>query len=254
MPSIKPNPQEKKDPKKQKSLLGWLSNPAASKGASSGLERPRLGNPSTTSSSPGGRDSIFETPSTKHRTKIGAISSAVENATYTRSSDGGKSFNETPPTSDPIDVDISSDEDIPNREVKSVCHTHIRAYTLIVKRVVCSKTRGKRKMAIEDSDDGEGGESSVPRKNGSSAYKRPQEPGKDNGGHSSQSQISPNTDFKLYSGQAKKARMAALEDDTFMESDGQDGPISAFSQSLSKFKKSPKKKGRVHPVACVTVA
>ncbi|KAN0131698.1 DNA mismatch repair protein Msh6 [Lactarius tabidus] len=201
MPSIKPNPQEKKDPKKQKSLLGWLSNPAASKGASSGLERPQLGNPSTTSSSPGGRDSIFETPSTKHRTKIGAISSAVENATYTRSSDGGKSFNETPPTSDPIDVDISSDEDIPNREVKS--------------------TRGKRKMAIEDSDDGEGGESSVTRKNGSSAYKRPQEPG-----------------------QAKKARMAALEDDTFMESDGQDGPISAFSQSLSKFKKSPKKKAR----------
>jgi hypothetical protein len=37
--------------------------------------------------------------------------------------------------------------------------------------------------------------------------------------------------------------MAALEDDTFMESDVQDGPISAFSQSLSKFKKSPKKKG-----------
>ena len=132
MPSIKPKPQEKKDPKKQKSLLGWLSNPAAAKGASSSLEQPRLGNPSITSSSPGGRDSIFETPSAKCQTHIGAISSAVESANYTRSSDGGRSFNETPPTSDPIDVDISSDEDIPNREVKSVCNTHIRAYTLIV--------------------------------------------------------------------------------------------------------------------------
>jgi hypothetical protein len=132
MPSIKPKPQEKKDRKNKKVFWDGCPIPAASKGASSSLEQPRLGNPSTTSSSPGGRDSIFETPSTKHRTKIGAMSSAVEGATYTRSSDGGRSFNETPPTSDPIDVDISSDEDIPSREVKSVCHTHIRAYTLIV--------------------------------------------------------------------------------------------------------------------------
>ena len=134
MPPLKPKPQEKKDPKKQKSLMGWLSNPATAKGASSSLGQPRLGavNPSVTSSSPGGNDSIFETPSTKRRTNTGAISSAVESATHTRSSDGGRSINETPPTSDPIDVDMSSDEDIPNREVKSVCNTHIRAYTLIV--------------------------------------------------------------------------------------------------------------------------
>ena len=52
-----------------------------------------------------------------------------------------------------------------------------------------------------------------------------------------------NTDSNVSLGQAKKARMAALEDDTFMESEVQDAPISAFSQSLSKFKKSPKKKG-----------
>ena len=108
---------------------------------------------------------------------------------------------------------------------------------------MCSKTRGKRKITIEDSDEGEGVESSVTNKNGSSAYKRPQEPGKDNGGHSSTSQIPINTDFNVSLGQAKKARIAALEDDTFMESGGQDGPMSAFSQSLSKFKKSPKKKG-----------
>lgn len=74
------------------------------------------------------------------------------------------------------------------------------------------------------------------------------------GGHSSTSQIPSNTDFNVSLGQAKKARIAALEDDTFMESDGQDGPMSAFSQSLSKFKKSPKKKGRLRPVAYLTVA
>jgi len=37
--------------------------------------------------------------------------------------------------------------------------------------------------------------------------------------------------------------VADLEDDTFIESDGQNSPMSAFSQTLSKFKKSPKKKG-----------
>lgn len=129
MPPLKPKPQEKTDPKKQKSLLGWLSNPAAAKGASSSREQPRLSavNSSVTSSSPGGGDSIFETPSAKWRTSL-----AVESATYTRSSDGGRSINDTPPTSDPIDVDISSDEDIPNRQVKSVCNIHMCAYTLII--------------------------------------------------------------------------------------------------------------------------
>jgi len=34
------------------------------------------------------------------------------------------------------------------------------------------------------------------------------------------------------------------ENDVFIESDDQDGTPSAFSQSLSRFVKSPKKKGR----------
>ena len=37
--------------------------------------------------------------------------------------------------------------------------------------------------------------------------------------------------------------MAVLDDDAFIDNDDNDAPISAFSQSLSKFKKSPKKKG-----------
>ncbi len=102
-------------------------------------------------------------------------------------------------------------------------------------------------MAIEDSDEGEGGDSSVTHKKSSSAYKRSQEPGKDNGSHSSTSQIPPIADVNVSLGQAKKARMAILEDDTFIEKDDHDGPISAFSQTLSKFKKSPKKKGWLHP-------
>ncbi len=134
MPSLKPKPQEKKDLMKQKSLMGWLSSPVAAKGASSGLEHPRLGsiNPSVTFSSPSGRESILATPSTKLPTNIEAISPAVGSATYTRSSDGRRSIDDTPPTSDPIDVDISSDEDIPNRDIKSVSNAHICAYILMV--------------------------------------------------------------------------------------------------------------------------
>ena len=44
-------------------------------------------------------------------------------------------------------------------------------------------------------------------------------------------------------GRAKKARIMLSEDDAFIESDDQDGSASAFSQTLSRFKKSPKKKG-----------
>ena len=43
--------------------------------------------------------------------KTTSQSSAITSAMYTRSSDGGFSVHETPPTSDPIDVDMLSDED-----------------------------------------------------------------------------------------------------------------------------------------------
>jgi DNA mismatch repair protein MSH6 len=124
MPSAKSKPQEK-DQKKQKSLLGWLAKPEAAKAASSSSAANA---PVTvTSSSPSGRDSIFETPSTKRRTTLGSEYPAVGSATFTKSSDGGRSINETPPTSDPIDVDISSDEDLPSRDIKSVCGSSICA-------------------------------------------------------------------------------------------------------------------------------
>jgi DNA mismatch repair protein MSH6 len=135
LPSAKSKHPEQKDQKKQKSLLGWLSKPAVTKVANSSSAVNAPGTSSLASSSPSGRDSIFETPSTKRRTTLGTGPPAVTSATYTKSSDGGRSFNETPPTSDPIDVDISSDEDLPCRN-KSVCGTYKYAYTLLV-TVVC---------------------------------------------------------------------------------------------------------------------
>jgi len=126
MPSAKSKPQEQKDQKKQKSLLGWLAKPAAANNSSSAINAP------VTSSSPSGRDSIFETPLTKQRATLGIDSPVVGSATFTKSSDGGRSINETPPTSDPIDVDISSDEDQPSRAIKSVGDIYICASTLVV--------------------------------------------------------------------------------------------------------------------------
>ncbi|KAF8483462.1 DNA mismatch repair protein Msh6 [Russula ochroleuca] len=196
--SAKSKPQEK-DQKKQKSLLGWLSKPAVTKVASSSSAV----NAPVTSSSPSGRDSIFETPSAKKRNTLGTDPLAVRSATFTKSSDGGTSFNETPPTSDPIDVDMSSDEDLPSRDIKSA--------------------RTKRKIAIEDSDEGEEcGNTGAAQRKGSSAYRTTKEPGR-----------------------AKKARVKPSENDVFIESDDQDGAPSAFSQTLSRFKKSPKKKARL---------
>lgn len=169
LPSAKSKPPEQKDQKKQKSLLGWLSKPVAN--SSSALNAP--GTSSLASSSPSGRDSTFETPSTKRRTGPPAVTSA----TYTKSSDGGRSFNETPPTSDPIDVDMSSDEDLPCRDTKSVCVIYTYAYTLLVTWSV-SQARSKRKITIEDSDEGEGCNSTAAKqRKGLSAYKSSKEPG-----------------------------------------------------------------------------
>jgi hypothetical protein len=48
----------------------------------------------------------------------------------------------------------------------------------------------------------------------------------------------------MVQGRAKKARVNPSENDVFLESDDQDDAPSAFSQTLSRFKKSPKRKGR----------
>lgn len=49
----------------------------------------------------------------------------------------------------------------------------------------------------------------------------------------------------MTSGTAKKARVTPSDDDAFIQSDDDVTP-SVFSQSLRRFQKSPKKKGRLH--------
>ncbi|KAI8976662.1 DNA mismatch repair protein Msh6 [Trametes punicea] len=66
-------------------------------------------------------------------------SSGVVSAIYTRSSDAGSSARDTPPTSDPIDVDMLSDTE----EQDSVKSSASKP----------SNARPKRKIVVEDSDD-----------------------------------------------------------------------------------------------------
>ncbi|KAJ8481880.1 hypothetical protein ONZ51_g5715 [Trametes cubensis] len=78
-------------------------------------------------------------------------SSGIVSATYTRSSEGGSSAHETPPTSDPIDVDMISDGD----ELDVAQSSASKA----------ANSRQKRKKVVEDSDEELGS-------NDASAYKR----------------------------------------------------------------------------------
>lgn len=106
-----------------------------------------------------------------------------------------------------------------------------------------SQARTKRKIAIEDSDEGEGCDNTATtQKKGLSAYKSSKEPGK----------VVTYIHHRAFGcltlmilGKAKKARVNPSEDDLFLESDDQDDTPSAFSQTLSRFKKSPKKKGKL---------
>ncbi|TBU51269.1 DNA mismatch repair protein Msh6 [Dichomitus squalens] len=66
-------------------------------------------------------------------------SSGIVSATYTRSSEGGSSIRDTPPTSDPIDVDMLSDA-----EPSDALHSSVAKSTT---------GRNKRKIVAADSDD-----------------------------------------------------------------------------------------------------
>ena len=55
--------------------------------------------------------------------KNASLSLVVHDATYTRSSDGAESYAQTPPTSDPIDVDmLFADEDEPKPKKPAVSY------------------------------------------------------------------------------------------------------------------------------------
>ncbi|TFY82733.1 hypothetical protein EWM64_g1284 [Hericium alpestre] len=195
---------------KQKSLISFFGKPAD--GSSNAkpkagfkpparTKHPRVASDAHTSSSPPPESNAYQTPASK---KNMPDSLAMASATYTRSSDGGSSFKDTPPTSDPIDVDLLSGEEDGEE-------------------VIVKKSRAKRKVISDDSDEGSGIDAGAYKK-GLSAYKPSPEP------------------EEVSKSPVKKRRVAVLpSDDEDEESEGQ---LSSFSSKLDKFKKSPPKNAR----------
>ncbi|KAH9833177.1 DNA mismatch repair protein Msh6 [Rhodofomes roseus] len=197
---------------KQKSLMSFFGKHPAPKTSASAVKEPKAqakagkggqkpASPDASSSSTVVKEA--RTPLSKATSQ----SSAVTSAMYTHSSDGGFSVHETPPTSDPIDVDMLSD-DVDASGKKSVK----RPATI----------NRKRKAVVEDSDDDEGAIDAVAYIKGQSARKRSPEPAS-----------------------TKKQRVAApiLSDDEDDSDVVGDGPrVKSFSQRLTKFQKSPPKK------------
>ncbi|KAH9917640.1 DNA mismatch repair protein Msh6 [Epithele typhae] len=131
---------------KQKSLTSFFGKKDDAK-APSAL-KPKLATPASTpkisKTKPQDRENPPSSPvSTKEfhtpLLKASSQSSGVMSAKYTHGSDGGQSWQETPPTSDLIDVDMISDMDASETAQGSV--------------VKSTSTRKKRKIAVEDSDD-----------------------------------------------------------------------------------------------------
>ncbi|RPD75422.1 DNA mismatch repair protein Msh6 [Lentinus tigrinus ALCF2SS1-7] len=101
-------------------------------------------------------------PAAEHRTplpKASSQSSGIVSATYTRSSEGGKSAFDTPPTSDPIDVDMASEFDASEVVQSSAAKS--------------TTTRNKRKIVVEDSDDDLPPSDPIPYKRASERSKKP---------------------------------------------------------------------------------
>ncbi|KAI0760099.1 DNA mismatch repair protein Msh6 [Fomes fomentarius] len=127
---------------KQKSLISFFGNKGDTKSTPAGKSKPAV-TPKVAKTTKAERKE--EDPSSSpvkdvHTPlpKANSQSSGIASATYTRSSDGGRSAFETPPTSDPIDVDMLSEVDTSEAlQSSSVKSTNAK----------------KRKIVMEDSDD-----------------------------------------------------------------------------------------------------
>lgn len=101
----------KADGMKQKSLMSFFGKTDAIKTKSKSTAETSAGSTKATAT----KDSEQSTASLRTPAGKGASqSSGISSAKYSRSSDGGSSAFETPPTSDPIDVDMSSEVDEEN--------------------------------------------------------------------------------------------------------------------------------------------
>jgi len=135
---------------KQKSLMGWFNKAPEGSATPAKPAKSRLAvaTPGASSSAPSLTPPSPPQPQTPAPKKSGT---AVSDSNYTRSSDGERSVADAPPSSDPIDVDMLSDEEDP-RKAKSVgAFAYIRSGG--VKRLV--QARKKRKIVVEESDDEE---------------------------------------------------------------------------------------------------
>ncbi|GBE83778.1 DNA mismatch repair protein [Sparassis crispa] len=200
------------DKMKQKSLMSFFGKQSAKSSATlDAASKARAKIPARVhDTAPSSDPPIPEvrTPMSKSTSR----SSGVMSATYTRSSDGALSAKETPPTSDPVDVDMLSDEedDVSQKSVEK-----------------STTTRQKRKMVIDDSDEEGGNIDADAYKKGLSARKASPEPAKKN-----------------VSNRAKKLRVSVMfsDEEEQVKEDGGDAPgISLFTQRLTKYQKSPTK-------------
>lgn len=125
---------------KQKSLMSFFSKApgAPSTTESKTVDTPqkplKAGNTSKTDVERVRDDTSSDPPAPEARTplsKNASQSSIVYDAGYTRSSDGAESYVQTPPTSDPIDVDmLSAEED--DAKAKTSAKAAVRSKLLCV--------------------------------------------------------------------------------------------------------------------------
>ncbi|THH32610.1 hypothetical protein EUX98_g1558 [Antrodiella citrinella] len=205
------------DDPKQKSLMSFFGKTA---GGSAAAVTPLKTKPKAISNTEtklkrqnGGSSSdvdVFQTPASKGMSQSSSVT--VASAKYSRSSDAA-SVAETPPTSDPIDVDmLSATED----DSKSAAKFKPKA-----------TARQKRKIILEESEDESEAVDLQAYKTGLSAY-----------------QPSPEPVRQTSSSRFKKPRINVPSEDDDDEQDQNSGAadVHAFTRKLTKFKKSPAKK------------
>ncbi|KAI0697052.1 DNA mismatch repair protein Msh6 [Cytidiella melzeri] len=202
------------DKMKQKSLMAFFSKPGAAPAASSAKPventKKNTAKPFKTASASESRvddapsSDILEAPA-----KGGSQPSAVESPRGTRSSHAPSSPMETPPTSDPVDVDMLVDEDKKVNGQKPNATSDSRA--------------NKRKVIVDDSDEEAQDVDASAYRKGLSAYQPSPEP-------------------KRQPTRNKKARVSVLLSDN--EEGSEDEATTTFSKRLAKFKPPVKTKSK----------
>lgn len=241
------------DKLKQKSLMSFFgkatdSASTATKSASTSKPKPReiekaTSGPSTSKSR--SKSNVLEPPETPP--KKGSQSSAVDSATYTHTSHGASSGRDTPPTSDPIDVDMMStgDDDADNEPPVKAVSNSFRAFIVWLTRYMQPVGHKKRKAVIDDSDEDFFATNTSMLKNETAGNKSS---GRARGCDTSTTTFSRTNSPHI--GRSKKPRVSVFlsdEDDVQpedKENSEDDAVVATFSKRLTKFKPAAKKAQR----------